>query len=125
MSLIERMRQANLEADVRVLFGQPTLIQVAASVGTMQRLEVPQTKIPTLIATPYLKPLHGPSDWQSGGPSPSLFLPPVQPPGRASFRHGLSRLPMTDSRHGCSNFRDLWEHGEWDVSHVSVDRSPL
>jgi len=42
------MRQANLEADVRVLFGQPTLIQVAASVGTIQRLDVPQTKIPTL-----------------------------------------------------------------------------
>ncbi|WP_247263195.1 MULTISPECIES: non-ribosomal peptide synthetase [Pseudomonas] len=48
VSLIERMRQANLEADVRVLFGQPTLIQVAASVGTIQRLEVPQTKIPML-----------------------------------------------------------------------------
>jgi len=48
VSLIERMRQANLEADVRVLFGQPTLIQVAASVGTIQRLDVPQTKIPTL-----------------------------------------------------------------------------
>src|SRR5450830_1000439 len=48
VSLIERMRQANLEADVRVLFGQPTLIQVAASVGSTQRLEVPQTKIPML-----------------------------------------------------------------------------
>ncbi|NWA25201.1 non-ribosomal peptide synthetase, partial [Pseudomonas gingeri] len=48
VSLIERMRQANLEADVRVLFGQPTLIQVAASVGITQRMEVPQTKIPML-----------------------------------------------------------------------------
>jgi amino acid adenylation domain-containing protein len=48
VSLIERMRQADLEADVRVLFGQPTLIQVAASVGKVKRLEVPQTKIPTL-----------------------------------------------------------------------------
>ncbi|WP_214346201.1 non-ribosomal peptide synthetase [Pseudomonas congelans] len=47
VSLIERMRQADLEADVRVLFGHPTLIQVAASVGKVKRLEVPQTKIPT------------------------------------------------------------------------------
>jgi len=48
VSLIERMRQANLDADVRVLFGQPTLAQVAASVGTTQRVEVPQAKVPTL-----------------------------------------------------------------------------
>ncbi|RMP52321.1 Syringopeptin synthetase B, partial [Pseudomonas syringae pv. atrofaciens] len=48
VSLIERMRQADLEADVQVLFGHPTLIQVAASVGKVKRLEVPQTKIPTL-----------------------------------------------------------------------------
>ncbi len=47
VSLIERMRQADLEADVRALFGHPTLIQVAASVGKVKRLEVPQTKIPT------------------------------------------------------------------------------
>ncbi|WP_407692679.1 amino acid adenylation domain-containing protein [Pseudomonas savastanoi] len=47
VSLIERMRQADLEADVRVLFGHPTLIQVAASVGKVKRLEVPETKIPT------------------------------------------------------------------------------
>ncbi|WP_224771017.1 non-ribosomal peptide synthetase [Pseudomonas sp. FEN] len=48
VSLIERMRQANLEADVRVLFGQPTLSQVAASVSRVQPREVPRTKIPTL-----------------------------------------------------------------------------
>nr|UXB95126.1 non ribosomal peptide synthetase [Pseudomonas syringae] len=48
VSLIERMRQVDLEADVRVLFGHPTLIQVAASVGKVKRVEVPQTKIPTL-----------------------------------------------------------------------------
>ncbi|SFI38015.1 amino acid adenylation domain-containing protein [Pseudomonas syringae] len=48
VSLIERMRQADLEADVQVLFGHPTLIQVAASVGKVKRLEVPQTTIPTL-----------------------------------------------------------------------------
>ncbi|KPA98778.1 phosphopantetheine-binding protein, partial [Pseudomonas asplenii] len=48
VSLIERMRQADLEADVRVLFGQPTLAQVAASVGTTQQVEVPQAKVPTL-----------------------------------------------------------------------------
>ncbi len=48
MTLIERMRQADLEADVRVLFGHPTLLQVAASVGQVKRVEVPQTKIPML-----------------------------------------------------------------------------
>ncbi|WP_370661175.1 syringopeptin non-ribosomal peptide synthetase SypB [Pseudomonas fragariae (ex Marin et al. 2024)] len=48
VTLIERMRQADLEADVRVLFGHPTLLQVAASVGQVKRVEVPQTKIPML-----------------------------------------------------------------------------
>ncbi|MEF9674133.1 phosphopantetheine-binding protein [Pseudomonas sp. PCH446] len=32
VSLIERMRQAGLSADVRVLFGQPTLAALAAAV---------------------------------------------------------------------------------------------
>ncbi|MDF5894455.1 syringopeptin non-ribosomal peptide synthetase SypB [Pseudomonas syringae pv. syringae] len=48
VTLIERMRQADMEADVRVLFGHPTLLQVAASVGQVKRVEVPQTKIPML-----------------------------------------------------------------------------
>ncbi|RON51638.1 non-ribosomal peptide synthetase [Pseudomonas frederiksbergensis] len=48
VSLIERMRKDDMEADVRVLFGQPTLALVAAAVGRVQRVEVPLTKIPAL-----------------------------------------------------------------------------
>ncbi|WP_260957914.1 non-ribosomal peptide synthetase [Pseudomonas citri] len=48
VSLIERMRKEGMEADVRVLFGQPTLAQVAAAVGQVQRVDVPMRKIPTL-----------------------------------------------------------------------------
>ncbi|RON54428.1 non-ribosomal peptide synthetase [Pseudomonas frederiksbergensis] len=48
VSLIERMRKDNMEADARVLFGQPTLALVAAAVGQVQRIEVPLTKIPAL-----------------------------------------------------------------------------
>ncbi|SFY32218.1 non-ribosomal peptide synthetase, partial [Pseudomonas sp. NFACC36] len=48
VTLIERMRKEGMEADVRVLFGQPTLALVAAAVGQVQRIEVPATKIPTL-----------------------------------------------------------------------------
>ncbi|WP_432779452.1 amino acid adenylation domain-containing protein [Pseudomonas corrugata] len=48
VALIERMRKEGMEADVRVLFGQPTLALVAAAVGQVQRIEVPETKIPAL-----------------------------------------------------------------------------
>ncbi|KOY00806.1 non-ribosomal peptide synthetase [Pseudomonas nunensis] len=48
VSLIERMRQDNMEADVRVLFGAPTLASVAAAVGQVQRVDVPLTTIPAL-----------------------------------------------------------------------------
>ncbi|WHS62771.1 non-ribosomal peptide synthetase [Pseudomonas sp. G2-4] len=48
VTLIERMRKDGMEADIRVLFGQPTLAQVAAAVGEVQRIDVPMTKIPTL-----------------------------------------------------------------------------
>ncbi|WP_145133656.1 MULTISPECIES: non-ribosomal peptide synthetase, partial [unclassified Pseudomonas] len=48
VALIERMRKEGMEADVRVLFGQPTLASVAAAVGQVQRIEVPETKIPAL-----------------------------------------------------------------------------
>nr|WP_242488000.1 phosphopantetheine-binding protein [Pseudomonas sp. TH31] len=48
VSLIERMRKESMEADVRVLFGQPTLALVAAAVGQVQRVEVPLSKIPAL-----------------------------------------------------------------------------
>ncbi|WP_419178841.1 amino acid adenylation domain-containing protein [Pseudomonas brassicacearum] len=41
VTLIERMRQAGLSADVRVLFGQPTLAALAAAVGSATEIVVP------------------------------------------------------------------------------------
>ncbi|KAF2395475.1 Tyrocidine synthase 3 [Pseudomonas frederiksbergensis] len=41
VTLIERMRQAGLSADVRVLFGQPTLAALAAAVGGGMEIVVP------------------------------------------------------------------------------------
>ncbi|PHN51806.1 syringopeptin non-ribosomal peptide synthetase SypA [Pseudomonas syringae] len=46
VSLIERMRQAGLSADVRVLFGQPTLAALAAAVGGGSEITVPENAIP-------------------------------------------------------------------------------
>ncbi|SEQ93931.1 non-ribosomal peptide synthetase, partial [Pseudomonas soli] len=57
--LVERMRQQALAADVRVLFSQPTLAALAASVGGRAAVEVPANRIPagcTLI-TPDMLPL--------------------------------------------------------------------
>ncbi|XXE03676.1 amino acid adenylation domain-containing protein [Pseudomonas sp. Z3-6] len=48
VTLIERMRQDGMEADIRVLFGQPTLALVAAAVGEVRPIEVPMTTIPAL-----------------------------------------------------------------------------
>ncbi|WP_152974269.1 condensation domain-containing protein, partial [Pseudomonas asplenii] len=45
VTLIERMRQAGLSADVRVLFSQPTLAALAAAVGTASDLVVPANRI--------------------------------------------------------------------------------
>ncbi|WP_143496185.1 phosphopantetheine-binding protein, partial [Pseudomonas sp. DrBHI1] len=41
VSLIERMRKAGLDADVRVLFAQPTLAALAAAVGSGREVAVP------------------------------------------------------------------------------------
>ena len=46
VSLIERMRQAGLSADVRVLFSQPTLAALAAAVGSGREVIVPANGIP-------------------------------------------------------------------------------
>ncbi|MBT2375232.1 non-ribosomal peptide synthetase [Pseudomonas fluorescens] len=46
VSLIERMRQAGLSADVRVLFSQPTLAALAAAVGSGREVVVPANGIP-------------------------------------------------------------------------------
>ncbi|WP_141250341.1 non-ribosomal peptide synthetase, partial [Pseudomonas congelans] len=45
VSLIERMRQAELSADVRVLFSQPTLAALAAAVGGSSEIVVPANLI--------------------------------------------------------------------------------
>nr|AFH75330.1 nonribosomal peptide synthetase [Pseudomonas sessilinigenes] len=45
VSLIGRMRRAGLSADVRVLFGQPTLAALAAAVGRGREVQVPQNLI--------------------------------------------------------------------------------
>ncbi|MGY2377744.1 amino acid adenylation domain-containing protein [Pseudomonas sp. SDO524_S393] len=46
VSLIERMRQVGLSADVRVLFSQPTLAALAAAVGSGRDVAVPENRIP-------------------------------------------------------------------------------
>ncbi|NWA25217.1 amino acid adenylation domain-containing protein, partial [Pseudomonas gingeri] len=59
VSLIERMRQAGLSADVRVLFGQPTLAALAAAVGGGNEIKVPANAIKAGCTriTPDLLPL--------------------------------------------------------------------
>ncbi|PYC13225.1 non-ribosomal peptide synthetase, partial [Pseudomonas mosselii] len=57
--LVERMRQQALEADVRVLFSQPTLAALAASVGGRATVTVPANRIPVGCTriTPDMLPL--------------------------------------------------------------------
>ncbi|WP_065261133.1 non-ribosomal peptide synthetase [Pseudomonas bananamidigenes] len=59
VNLIERMRQLGMSSDVRVLFGQPTLAALAASVGSGREVEVPANRIPADCThiTPDLLPL--------------------------------------------------------------------
>jgi amino acid adenylation domain-containing protein len=59
VKLIERMRQIDLAADVRVLFGQPTLAALAAAVGGSHEIKVPANRIPADCSriTPELLPL--------------------------------------------------------------------
>ncbi|WDU65418.1 amino acid adenylation domain-containing protein [Pseudomonas poae] len=59
VSLIERMRQVGLSADVRVLFSQPTLAALAAAVGSGREVRVPQNRIAAdcVRITPDLLPL--------------------------------------------------------------------
>ncbi|SHM55254.1 amino acid adenylation domain-containing protein [Pseudomonas asturiensis] len=46
VSLVERMRNAGLSADVRVLLGQPSVAALAASVGNGREVVVPENKVP-------------------------------------------------------------------------------
>ncbi|SFY42891.1 non-ribosomal peptide synthetase, partial [Pseudomonas sp. NFACC43] len=59
VKLIERMRQVGLSADVRVLFGQPTLAALAAAVGGRTDVVVPANRIASDCRriTPELLPL--------------------------------------------------------------------
>ncbi|WP_248807365.1 amino acid adenylation domain-containing protein, partial [Pseudomonas sp. MWU13-2100] len=59
VSLIERMRQAGLSTDIRVLFGQPTLAALAAAVGGGREIVVPANAIPSVCEriTPDMLPL--------------------------------------------------------------------
>jgi amino acid adenylation domain-containing protein len=59
VSLIERMRQVGLSADVRILFSQPTLAALAAAVGSGREIEVPANRIPadSQRITPDMLPL--------------------------------------------------------------------
>ncbi|NWC96712.1 MULTISPECIES: non-ribosomal peptide synthetase [unclassified Pseudomonas] len=59
VKLIERMRQLELSADVRVLFGQPTLAALAAAVGGQHEVQVPANRISetTQRITPDMLPL--------------------------------------------------------------------
>ncbi|WP_439898772.1 amino acid adenylation domain-containing protein, partial [Pseudomonas costantinii] len=59
VNLVERMRQAGLQADVRVLFSQPTLAALAAAVGSGHEVQVPANLlVPGLThITPDLLPL--------------------------------------------------------------------
>ncbi|QIH08992.1 amino acid adenylation domain-containing protein [Pseudomonas sp. BIOMIG1BAC] len=47
VTLVERMRQAGLAADVRVLFEQPTLAALAATTGSSREVPVPDNRIPS------------------------------------------------------------------------------
>ncbi|MCF5710658.1 amino acid adenylation domain-containing protein, partial [Pseudomonas syringae] len=59
VKLIEKMRQQNLNADVRVLFSQPTLMALAAAVGNSTEIQVPANLIPPGCThiTPAMLPL--------------------------------------------------------------------
>ncbi|WP_240325789.1 condensation domain-containing protein, partial [Pseudomonas syringae] len=59
VKLIERMRDIGLNADVRVLFGQPTLASLAAASGKTTDVQVPASRIPADCQriTPNMLPL--------------------------------------------------------------------
>ncbi|MBC3459469.1 non-ribosomal peptide synthetase, partial [Pseudomonas mosselii] len=59
VSLTARLRQAGLQADVRTLFGQPTVAALAATLGHGRQVEVPANRIPAGCTriTPDMLPL--------------------------------------------------------------------
>ncbi len=81
VTLIERMRQVGLSADVRVLFGQPTLSALAAAAGGSTEIVVPANLIPERCKhiTPDLLPLVSLTQAQIG-------------PGRATVPGGAANV---------------------------------
>ncbi|MDH1148171.1 amino acid adenylation domain-containing protein, partial [Pseudomonas mosselii] len=59
VSLTARLRQAGLQADVRTLFGQPTVAALAATLGHGRQVKVPANRIPASCTriTPDMLPL--------------------------------------------------------------------
>ncbi|MFJ2985441.1 amino acid adenylation domain-containing protein, partial [Pseudomonas sp. NPDC087185] len=59
VTLIERLRQQGLQTDVRVLFGQPTVAALAAALGNVRPVTVPENRIPAGCTqiTPDMLPL--------------------------------------------------------------------
>ncbi|WP_277921417.1 phosphopantetheine-binding protein, partial [Burkholderia sp. A1] len=59
MKLVERMRRAGLDADIRVLFGQPTLAALAAAASGRAEVAAPANAIPADCEriTPSMLPL--------------------------------------------------------------------
>ncbi|WP_447733392.1 non-ribosomal peptide synthase/polyketide synthase [Pseudomonas shirazensis] len=59
VTLTSRLRQRGLHADIRVLFGQPTLAALAAAVGGETRISVPANRIAAEVTriTPDMLPL--------------------------------------------------------------------
>ncbi|WP_313432678.1 condensation domain-containing protein, partial [Pseudomonas sp.] len=59
VTLTSRLRQQGLHADIRVLFGQPTLAALAAAVGTANAVQVPGNRITQACTriTPDMLPL--------------------------------------------------------------------
>ena len=85
VKLIERMRQADLSADVRVLFGQPTLAALAAAVGGQREVQVPANLI------------HPGSEQITPGMLPLADL------DQAAIDHLLTRVPG-----GIANVQDIY-----------------
>ncbi|AYF48306.1 amino acid adenylation domain-containing protein [Pseudomonas fluorescens] len=85
VKLIERMRQVELGADVRVLFGQPTLAALAAAVGGQQQVQVPANLI--TAATQHITP----------------DMVPLVELSQAALDHIIQRVPG-----GISNVQDIY-----------------